>query len=114
MPTVYEVKKDAYILTVTHGQRYWPEFFIEARSSKGDELAMMGRYIEEVPYRWGGDMRRLREARGTDPSHKTVELSNVAGSSVKIEVLDDSGALIGQHELSFELQDVKCMELDGL
>ncbi len=59
-------------------------------------------------------MRRLREARGTRPTHKTVELTNVPGRQFQVEILDDSGVRIGEHRLSFKLQDVKCMRIDSV
>lgn len=114
IPTVYQLNEDNYSITITQGPRYWPEFFLEARTSEGDELEIEGTYVEKIQVRWGGDMRRLREARGTRPTHKTVELTNVPGRQFQVEILDDSGTRIGQHRLSFELQDVKCMEIDGV
>jgi len=114
MPTVYQSTKSGYTFTVTQGPRYWPEFFLEARSPTGVELDLKGEHVESAGYRKGGDMRRLREARGTNPTHRTAKLTEVSGDYVTVEILNDSGVKLGEENLYFELVDVNCMEIDSL
>lgn len=112
MPTVYRLKTERYRIEVTQGDRYWPEFFLEVLSSEGVGLGLSGEYIEKVSNY--NSMRQLREARGTNPTHKTVRLIEVPNRVLDIDVIDDSGELIGEHMLEYTLLDVKCFAWDAV
>lgn len=114
MPTVYRLKAERYTIMVTQGERYWPEFFLEVLSSEGLGLTLSGEHIERLKFHDGSDMRRFREARGTNPTHQTVRLTEVPNGVLYVDVIDDGGNLIGRHDLEFALIDVDCFAWDAI
>lgn len=117
MPTVYQLWAERYTITVTQGDRYWPQFFLQVLSTEGLGLTLSGEHIEHldklVNYE-RNDSRQLRESRRTNPTHQTVRLTEVPGGVLNIAVIDDSDAVIGTHNLQFRLKDVSCFEWDAI
>jgi hypothetical protein len=113
-PTVYRVSRPKYTLLASHGQRYWPEFFLEAISARGEKLSLAGPMIEPVEFPYGGDMSRLRASRGTSPTHHTGTLANTDERTIEIEVLDGEQHVLGRETLNFRVENVRCLEWDSV
>ncbi len=116
VPVVYQVKRPEYELHIAHGIRYWPQFFLSATTFDGKELELVGEGIQRVAVPYGGDMRRLQEARETKLTHQVFTLKEVKDQSIKFikfEVNNDQGNIIGIEKFEFETNQVSCMERDG-
>ena len=133
VPIVYAVTRPNYSLRVAHGMRYWPEFFLIAHDSNGVVLDISGAGIQPVEFPRGGDMRRLREARGTDLSHhavldvprgydqrirqdltvKAVREGRIGTKTIVFEIHDSEVHILGQEQLRYRVSSIRCRESDG-
>jgi hypothetical protein len=131
VPIVYGVTRPKYSLRIAHGMRYWPEFFLLARDNNGTVLSISGDSIWPVEFPRGGDIRRLREARGTDLSHhalldvprgshdgqdltvQAVREGRVGKKTLAFEVRDSDGLVVGREAFSYQVKTIRCREFDG-
>ncbi len=113
-PTVYRLSRPGYTLSVSHGQRYWPEFFLEATSDKGEPLSLAGPMISLLESPDGGDISRLRTARGTSPTHRTTKLRDMDEPAIEVEVLDGEQRVIAREKLTFRLENAQCFGWDTI
>lgn len=133
VPIVYKVSRPNYTVRIAHGMRYWPEFFLNAHDNNGIPLNITGAGISAVSFPTGGDMRRLREARGgLELSHHTLldiprgwdarirqwlAVKAVRENAIGIKTLafdiHSASGFVGTEQFSYRVKIVRCKEVDG-
>lgn len=133
VPIVYEVSRPKYTVSIAHGMRYWPEFFLNAHDNNGIPLNITGAGIAAVIGPTGGDMRRLRETRGgLELSHHAVldiprgwdgrlrewlavkaARENAIGTKTLTFDIRSASGVLGTEQFSYRVRVVRCRELDG-
>ena len=113
VPVVYLVERDAYTISIVHGMRYWPEFFLSAVAQDGTPMNLAGSGIHPVIAPGGGDVRRLQDRRGAVVTHR-VRIDSLSEPALRFSVLDSTGMVTGSEEFQLVTESVSCMEIDSL
>jgi hypothetical protein len=110
---VYKVSRPRYAIYIAHGARYWPQLFLRAQRADGTVLDLRAKDLQVIQFPNGGDMTRLRNARGVTPTHE-MDLRYFSEPTLDLEVIDSQQRVLGQERLNYRLEDVKCFAWDAV
>ncbi len=118
--TVYAIERPNYVLRVVQGDRWWPQFLLEAHSPTGAHLSLSGNSVRSLS-KFPSDLQfrsELEEERGVTVSY-SVGLSeepkpNHQGSDgvVTVSILADDGRELGVESLRLRFTTVRCWQLE--
>lgn len=111
VPTVYQVAREEYVLSVAHGDRYWPQFFLGAAGRDGETLELVGSGIKRLD---AAVIDSLAQARMIVVSHSSGDHLDRPPQPLVVEVRKQNGELVGQEELRFDILVVRCVNWVGL
>lgn len=114
IPIVYSINRENYTVVIAHGNRYWPDLYMGVTNKTPDSpLSIKSDSIDEVDDFHAFDVSDLEKERGVKLTH-IIRLDKNKDHTIKFKIIDSDGNVLGDEELSYHLEDVKCHEIDAL